>query len=499
MDLLGLEVDTPPRLALSAGLQPASKPEEADPLFKAVASSSVNAVEVPAEPAIEAESGVKRFVVRCEGRWRVRSAPSLNSKVLGTVASGTVIIAKEATTEGFEGGSGSLNLVASTVAALGLAGGAVASSTYHNSADKATCDIGSLWVEIVRLEAQEAQGVSEIRRDIGSGGILYCLRRNALGYGLYESGVESQEGPLSMLPEALAMELRADAQRASTDRSEDLSLTWRLLEAAESVSRLFTSMSSMSGRVDEGGVSEDIPIDDGRRPEDLFEMKQRENLKKAAASLRKTVQKITSKATASMSREDVTVGLPKDVARRFAKLRSSLDAAAEAKGVDAKPKQAGLGSLSPSKEEAVEGSQQDLQRFADLCLRLERTGGWPELQGDLKQEVIQFNQKYNTVLDDYARTIAKVFAASPSASSTGGSARVGLRSPHSSTADVSPKALSPTTPDLLFGDVSPPSRSGTGTSSPFVGVALLPPPAPTAGVALLPPPPAPASSLNRKV
>merc|ERR1740123_308814 len=102
-----------------------------------------------------------------------------------------------------------MGLVSSTITALGLAGAAVGSFNNH-AKDKITqtADLGALWVKIVSLEAQESGGVSEIKRDSSSGGVLYALRRNALGYGLYETGVESVEGPLLVLNSALAMELR---------------------------------------------------------------------------------------------------------------------------------------------------------------------------------------------------------------------------------------------------------------------------------------------------
>merc|ERR1719341_667951 len=70
--------------------------------------------------------------------------------------------------------------------------------------------VRALWVHVVRFEAQEPMGVSEIKRDLASGGALFCLRRNALGYGLYEEGVESVDGPLLLLTDRMSLELRGD-------------------------------------------------------------------------------------------------------------------------------------------------------------------------------------------------------------------------------------------------------------------------------------------------
>ncbi|CAE8614780.1 unnamed protein product, partial [Polarella glacialis] len=43
----------------------------------------------------DSEPGQKHFIVRCEGRWRVRSAPSLSSKVIGTIAHGTKVLGQD--------------------------------------------------------------------------------------------------------------------------------------------------------------------------------------------------------------------------------------------------------------------------------------------------------------------------------------------------------------------------------------------------------------------
>lgn len=445
----------------------------------------------PPEPALE--PGCKRFVTRCEGRWRVRSAPSLNSQVLGTIASGTVVIAKEVVTEGFEGGSGTTGLVSSTIAALGLAGAAVGSFSKHIK-DKVTeeADIGSLWVQVVRLEAQSSGGVSEIKKDNSAGGLLYALRRNALGYGLYEDGKEPMDGPLLVLPDALSMELRADAQRA-VDKSEDVSLTWKLLGAAESMKQLF-------GWADETGASEDTFEDtfgQRQRPEDLWEVKQRENLKKAAGTLARCSQSISSKAKQAgfELEEDATAGLPREVGRRFAKLRSALAAAclpaanATEDGATVPEIQAEAGAAVAHESGTApagalpEGSSQELARFAEQCLRVERTGGWPELGGDVRQEIVTFSQKQVAQLENCARNLAKnrglASPTSPASPDSGRGGAASRREPHS---------------DLLGGTGgaggSPPPQAG---GSPAAGGS------PFSGLTLLPPPPAPTNSIGKLI
>lgn len=406
-DLLGLgALEAPEHSARpqSAPIQAASAPP---PVAQPVASAPPSAVAAPAQGAAAPSSGAaevngregtttvtdfqrpqsgapldpgsRRFVVRCEGRWRVRSAPSLSSKVIGTVANGTVVIARE------EPGEGAFSLHSGT-------------NGTDSTAQGGAYMIGSLWVRVTRFEAQEPMGVSEIKRDTASGGELYCLRRNALGYGLYEVGIEPLDGPLITLPENLSSELRSDAQRAAADKAEDVSLTWKLLSAAESVGKFFRAMSG----VDEGGVNEDMKPQVRRRPEEVFEVRQREQLKKSAGTLKKATQKIIEKANGQQG--DVLANMQKEVSRRYARLRSSLAETTQSAPLIVSP-QTTPHAIRPAR--VSEGSIQDLEHFSELLARLERTGGWPELGGDLRQEVINFCTKHTTDLEVFARSLGK--------------------------------------------------------------------------------------------
>ncbi|CAE7344018.1 unnamed protein product, partial [Symbiodinium necroappetens] len=243
---------------------------------------------------------LKRYSVRCEGRWRVRSAPSLSSKVIGTIAHGTVVLGEDCAGEILAQGMSGTMPVPSFQQDMSMP-----SSILQEALDSIT----ALWVKVTRFEAQEPMGVSEIKRDSATGGGIYCLRRNAMGYGLYQSSAEPRDGPLILLPEHLGLELRLDAQRAASDRTEDVSLTWKLLGAAETVGRFFSSAE------DEVGMKEDMQAVSAslRRPEDLFEVKQREQLKKAVAALRVPLAELLAKANGEGRAADLLAGLPKDV------------------------------------------------------------------------------------------------------------------------------------------------------------------------------------------
>ncbi|CAE7368653.1 unnamed protein product [Symbiodinium natans] len=356
------------------------------------------------EPSSE-DLHLKRYSVRCEGRWRVRSAPSLSSKVIGTIAHGTVVVGQDCAGE---------------ILPQGMSGTAPIPSFQQDTSlpsdvlQEALESLTALWVKVVRFEAQEPMGVSEIKRDSATGGGIYCLRRNAMGYGLYQSNTEPRDGPLILLPEHLGLELRLDAQRAASDRVEDVSLTWKLLGAAETVGRFF----SLSAE-DEAGINEDIQAASLRRPEDLFEVKQREQLKKAMAALRVPLSDLVAKVDGESSAADLLAGLPKDLSRRFSRLRHALTAAAsETNSLVVCPRGAGQEDTMPVEDVAnaamddhkVEGSVQDLSDFIAVCEKLERTGSWTCVETQLRQEVIAFSTKHGQEIQKFVRLRCKDLA-----------------------------------------------------------------------------------------
>lgn len=98
-DLLGL--DAPAQVVKPVTSAPTSTLLDVDPVAgTSTTGAMVNMGEDQAShpSSLEIESG-KRYVVRCEGRWRVRSAPSLNSKVIGIIANGTIVFGEDCSGE----------------------------------------------------------------------------------------------------------------------------------------------------------------------------------------------------------------------------------------------------------------------------------------------------------------------------------------------------------------------------------------------------------------
>ncbi|CAK0793035.1 unnamed protein product [Prorocentrum cordatum] len=329
----------------------------------------------PDEPELDPAGPVRRFRLRCEGRWRVRDAPTLGSRVLGTMADGTVV-------------------VGSAVAGPGEG------PAPPEAGDAAAFD--ALWVRALRFETREPAGVCGLGRDAACGREMYCLRRNALGMGLYEVGAEPLDGPLVMLPERLSVLLHADAREAREGRAGDVSLTWRLLEAAEHVGRLFDWTSGgPGGSAEQGGGGSG-----GRGPEEAFEARQRELLRRAAEALRRCTDRVLAAAgSGARPGADLTAGLPAEVRGRFARLRASLLAAERAAPVvTSHPARRRDRARPPSEEprpeegapgeaEAASGCAAELRGFCRRCARIERSGGWPELLAEVRLEAIAFSQR----------------------------------------------------------------------------------------------------------
>lgn len=195
---------------------------------------------------------------------------------------------------------------------------------------------------------------------------------------------------------------------------------------------------------------------------------------------------------------DILEGLPKEVGRRFGRLRTQLVTSY----ADSSPLVLNSQSLprsTPSTpvieqqelgEQFQVGSAEDFGKFIELCERLERTGGWAELTNALRQEVTNFSMKHARDLEQHAKALGKGGVFRDRALSTDSA-------PNS---PVSPQpAQNDWTADSPILDFTPvqasPSPKGgypfTSTASPLAnnakGLGCLP---------LLPPPPPPASGVS---
>jgi len=412
----------------------------------------------------------RQFTVRCEGRWRVRSAPSLNSKVIGSIAHGTIVFGED---EFPPGAPRSVE---------------IPNPLPEGVSEACVKSLNCLWVRVRTMEAKEVGGVSEIKHDTASGGAMFCLRRNALGYGLYETDIEPLDGALLLLPDDLASDLRGDAQRTNVERNEDVSLTWKILGAAENISKFFSSPET-SDTV--SGSSGELRAPLRKRPEELFEVKQRELLKKAARSLAYATTKLISSVGDRLGQKDgtdLTAILPKDARSRYARLRAALAAAAAAMpGTDES-----VPNTAAEAQQGQEGSRADLQCFAEHCSRIERTGGWPELKHEVRLEIISFDKSHygdlqpsTAAINQFVANGARQGTSQPSSPSHAG---VGKSSP----------AQAPNGPlENMLGEPTSPQQQISAGTSPTSAAKSSPVSKGFGGMCpLLPPPPPPSNGVS---
>lgn len=351
-----------------------------------------NGASGPASLPAEAALAPRRYVVRGTGRWRVRAAPSMSSEALGTIAAGTVVVGYEV---------------------QGMDGGASSSSRKPAHTLSSTASFAALWVSVMQFEEKEQMGV-QMKLQVADRA-MFCLRRNHSGFGLYEVGVEPLEGPLVMLSDGLSSELRHEIKEASVaraNRSSDVSFTWKLLGVAESITRFMTQEPASAEDLDYNGSSTVR-----RRPEHVFEARQREQLKEAAETLKEAVLKIISKLPAE---GDAMAGLPKETQWRFARLYASLQATtAPSRPLVVKPGDLPWGEGDPAALDAGDpdatdqaalpfaGKAADLAQFVVFCNRMRRPDGWPQLSSGVKQDVIKFSMDCSRELENHARAIGK--------------------------------------------------------------------------------------------
>lgn len=295
--------------------------------------------EVKVQDNVEAQASVvaqpvnrqRKFNVRCEGRWRVRSEASLSAKVVGTVANGTTVV----------------------------------------PIDDCVIEPNTLWIQVSHFEANKPGGTSEMKCDVGTGSQMWCLRRNALGYGLYEIGVESMD-ELKGLSESLSQELRATTLAGISESTEEVSTTWKLLETAQNVSNFFSAWTPGASAKENGSVTK---IDNKKEKADaLFEKRQREQVQSTAKNLRLNIEKLVG--------TDLET-LPFNLRCRLESIFQVLIKAEYMKTTKA-----------TTPPVTAPNEQLSLQRLMELCTKVERNGN---LASNVRQE---FSSLVNPVLAD---------------------------------------------------------------------------------------------------
>jgi len=322
----------------------------------------------------------RRFMVRCRNRWRIRSGPSLHSTHVGSIPNGTVV-----------------------VAALSEANGVVD-------------DTARLWVNIADFEFPE-QDSAALKILHGKRGTLWCLRRNKQGQGLYEIGVEPLDGELQSLPLELWAELKASKLNGQEQPTEEPTITHQVLNTVDSIVQFFSQLAP--NRASVGPKAERIdhqPQLPKRMPNQLFEERQRKQVREATETLQRAVKYLISAAGTADARL-ATATLSADISSRFRRLRRNVLSACKASN-DAGDQ---AGPARPIRRQRssdsagvfgvlVEGGlasdlEDDMELFVENCQQVETAG--TQVSWDLRQELINFSQRHALDLERHGRFLMR--------------------------------------------------------------------------------------------
>eukprot|EP00438_Fugacium_kawagutii_P007992 Skav234598 [mRNA] locus=scaffold5214:176103:189796:- [translate_table: standard] len=148
------------------------------------------------------------------------------------------------------------------------------------------------------------------------------------------------------------------------------------------------------------------------------------------ASLRTPLGELIEKAAKAGMDEhssDLLVSLPKDLSRRFARLRSSiLGASSAANSLVVRSPEPGMENDGDQHGTGVDGSIKELSGFISCCEALERTGAWSCLDTKTRQEVIAFSTSHAADIQKHVRIYCKEMQGDATTPSTAQKTQPGL-------------------------------------------------------------------------
>merc|ERR1712187_485792 len=171
--------------------------------------------------------------------------------------------------------------------------------------------------------------------------------------------------------------------------AEDVSLTWKLLGAADKAVQFFSSLRPIdeNRRFASHALRHTLPNPKRMQPNELFESRQQDQMKQAANSLRDAVMKLIT-ASGTTNADQATYRLPVEIRCRFARLRQRL---VEALGNGQSP-------VPDAHASAV-----NLERFVSICNYLAQADSG-SIDRDVRQEFISFSQRHAQDLELHCRT-----------------------------------------------------------------------------------------------
>lgn len=185
--------------------------------------------------------------------------------------------------------------------------------------------------------------------------------------------------------------LQSEATPASpkaNEAAEDVSLTWKLLGVADNVIQFFSSLRSEEHRrFTSQSMRHTLPNPKRLPPDELFELRQQDQIKQAAHALRDAVTKLIA-ASGTTNADAATLRLPVEIRSRFSRLRLHLV-------------QAFRKGQQPACD--VNAVAADLERFISMCNYLAQAEPG-DFDKDVRQEFISFSQRHAQDLESHCLT-----------------------------------------------------------------------------------------------
>lgn len=269
--------------------------------------------------------------------------------------------------------------------------------------DAETCKVGAIY-NLVDVPAKESDWAEyDLDRENSNAAALLLCHTATPKLSLHPRGVRVG-GPVtfataSQIAPVKAVESRADESSGEAEGQqvapgaheppEDVSLTWKLLGAADKVVEFFSSLRPIeeNRRFSYHGMRQTLPNPKRLQPNELFESRQQDQLKQAANSLRDAVANLIT-ASGTTNAENATHRLPAEIRSRFTRLRWRL-----------------VQALNSSQKPASDLNTlvSDLERFVSMCSYLAQVDP-KDIDRGLRQDFISFSQRHSQDLESHCRT-----------------------------------------------------------------------------------------------
>jgi len=241
---------------------------------------------------------------------------------------------------------------------------------------------------LVDVPAKESSWEYDLDRENSNAAALLLCHTATPKLSLHPRGLRSVAAPVSFQTAATNTSKEAEQVPPNAkEPTEDASLTYKLMGAADKVVQFFSSLHPIeeNRRFASHGLRQTLPNPKRLQPNELFERRQQDQLKQAALSLRDAIMKLIT-ASGTTNAEQATYRLPPEIRSRFTRLRVKLGDA-----------------LGNGQQPSSDPAASNLDRFASMCNYLAQVNP-KDVDSEVRQEFISFSQRHAQDLESHCRT-----------------------------------------------------------------------------------------------